>query len=245
MTMHKVFRIEHFQGSAAAGAMAPFDAVAPAAAPPAHEITPVLDEIRALRQLVEGQQAQLRSEPPPTLDLDVAQRLKTELDAMHLAIEQTKREIANLHTNGFKGPQMSRVTGELDAIVDGTFAATDEILTAAESIERSAGMLQAHCKNSQDRQAAADISDQVVRIYESCNFQDLTGQRITKVVSTLTFIEERLLTMMGIWGGVATFEAMDVAAPSAPEGDASLLNGPRLTEDAGHVSQDDIDALFG
>jgi chemotaxis protein CheZ len=27
-------------------------------------------------------------------------------------------------------------------------------------------------------------------------------------------------------------------------GDAKLLNGPKLDNDAGHVSQDDIDALF-
>jgi chemotaxis protein CheZ len=28
------------------------------------------------------------------------------------------------------------------------------------------------------------------------------------------------------------------------EGDAKLLNGPKLDGDAGHASQDDIDALF-
>lgn len=241
MMMAKMFRIERVQSAQPAGqAMAP----APLAKsqPEADGIVPVLKELRELRRLVEVQQ---RPVEPPPLDMAITQRLRTEIEAMHLAIEQTKREIATLHVNGFKGPQMARVTGELDAVVSGTLAATDEILTAAETIERAAGVLQAHCRNRQDRELAAEVADQVVRIYESCNFQDLTGQRITKVVGTLAFIEERVMGMMAIWGGLENFEGLVHEPAAAPEGDASLLNGPKLSADAGHVNQDDIDALFG
>jgi len=64
------------------------------------------------------------------------------------------------------------------------------------------------------------------------------------VVATLKFIEGHIVTMMNIWGGI---EALKEFAPVTIEersGDAKLLNGPKLDDDPGHVSQDDIDALF-
>jgi chemotaxis protein CheZ len=79
---------------------------------------------------------------------------------------------------------------------------------------------------------------------EHCNFQDLTGQRITKVVNTLKFIEDRIVKMMEIWGGLDSFKDIEVEAIAEATGDAALLNGPKLEADAGHASQDDIDALF-
>jgi chemotaxis protein CheZ len=90
----------------------------------------------------------------------------------------------------------------------------------------------------------------VIQLYESCNFQDLTGQRITKIVRTLGFVESRLDKMIQVWGGIEAFKDFeDKAQPfqaftGSTMTDATLLNGPRLEEDAGHVSQDDIDALF-
>ena len=95
----------------------------------------------------------------------------------------------------------------------------------------------------ESRSLAEDIAEQVVNIFEACNFQDITGQRITKVVQALQFIDERVAKMMDIWGG-----ANDLAAfapePEEAEGDEALLNGPALEEHHGHASQDDIDALF-
>jgi chemotaxis regulatin CheY-phosphate phosphatase CheZ len=46
------------------------------------------------------------------------------------------------------------------------------------------------------------MNEAVVKIFEACNFQDLTGQRITKVVRALSFIEERVEAMMGVWNKV-------------------------------------------
>ena len=40
--------------------------------------------------------------------------------------------------------------------------------------------------------------------------------------------------------------SIEVEKVAEREGDAKLLNGPKLDgEDVGHASQDDIDALFG
>lgn len=172
-----------------------------------------------------------------------AAKLKTELDAMYEAIKDTKREIASLHHSGFQGKEMSRVTDELDAIVTGTEQATESILSAAETIDDDANTLSAKLTGD-DQGVASDIRERTVEIFEACNFQDLTGQRITKVVNTLRFIEDRIVSMMEIWGGLEAFKSMDLHEFAEAEGDAALLNGPALNSDADVASQDDIDALF-
>ena len=77
------------------------------------------------------------------------------------------------------------------------------------------------------------------------NFQDLTGQRITKVVRALTFIEERVDAMMGVWHR-KEFETMPLP-PGTAHRDGNLeLHGPNdANPKTGMISQDDIDKLFG
>jgi chemotaxis protein CheZ len=140
---------------------------------------------------------------------------------------------------------MTRVSGELDAVVAGTEKATESILSAAEFIDDHAMQLAAHVKTERDRALAAEIQEQVVLIFEACNFQDLTGQRITKVVSTLNFVENRIDRMIEIWGGIEQFNGIEPDRPAPATGDKALLNGPALDTDVGRASQDDIDALFG
>jgi chemotaxis protein CheZ len=139
---------------------------------------------------------------------------------------------------------MSRVTCELGAVVGGTEQATQIILEAAEEIDQNASNLAAAIKNEAQQGLAQDIQDRVVKIFEACNFQDLTGQRITKVVSTLRFIEQHIVRMIEIWGGIDALREFQPEAIAERQGDAKLLNGPRLDDDAGHASQNDIDALF-
>jgi chemotaxis protein CheZ len=128
--------------------------------------------------------------------------------------------------------------------VDGTENATEQILAAAEFIDQTANGLTASIKNEQDKAQAHDIQEHVIRIFEACNFQDLTGQRITKVVATLKFIEQHIVRMMDIWGGIESFKDQEPDAIAERMGDQKLLNGPMLDGEVGHASQDDIDALF-
>ena len=176
-------------------------------------------------------------------ELAQAAQLKKELDEIYDAINRTKREIASLHVSGFEGEEMNRVTDELDAVVTGTEGATEKILSAAEVIDDRAGTLSAMLKGD-NQGLASDIQDQVIEIFESCNFQDLTGQRITKVVGTMRFIEDRIIHMMDIWGGIESFQDVDVVEELHREGDEALLNGPALEGQEDVATQDDIDALF-
>ena len=60
----------------------------------------------------------------------------------------------------------------------------------------------------------------------------------------MKFIENHITVMMDIWGGVDAIKAHAPPIVDTREGDAKLLNGPKLADDPGHASQDDIDALF-
>ena len=176
--------------------------------------------------------------------IEQCEKLKVELDLIYDAINRTKREIAVLHGKSFDGNEMSKVTGELGAVVGGTEQATQQILEAAEAIDQAASALAKVNSPDQHKILSEEISERVVSIFEACNFQDLTGQRISKVMTTMKFIENHITVMMDIWGGVDAIRAHAPPIIDDREGDAKLLNGPKLEGDAGHASQNDIDALF-
>jgi chemotaxis protein CheZ len=205
----------------------------------------IMSELRALRSLIKPQE-QVTQQMIDAYKAQIAEaaKLKGELDLIHDAINKTKQEIATVHITGFEGPEMARVTNELDAIVGGTEQATEAILSSAEDIDQMASTLAARLKDNQNQALAADIQDRVIKIFEACNFQDLTGQRITKVVSTLKFIETHIVKMMEIWGGLEAFKDIEAETIAVREGDATLLNGPKIAGESGHASQDDIDSLF-
>jgi len=176
--------------------------------------------------------------------VEQCEKLKVELDLIHDAISRTKREIAVLHGKSFNGEEMAKVNGELGAVVGGTEQATQQILEATEAIDQAASALSKNVSADQQKLLSEEIQERVVSIFEACNFQDLTGQRISKVMHTMKFIEQHINEMMNIWGGVDAIKAHVPPIVDNREGDARLLNGPKLDGDAGHASQDDIDALF-
>jgi chemotaxis protein CheZ len=205
----------------------------------------IMIELRALRSLVKPtEQVSQQMIDAYKAQIAEAAKLKSELDLIHDAINRTKHEIATVHVTGFEGPEMARVTNELDAIVGGTEQATETILSSAEDIDQLASTLAARLKEEQNQALTQDIQERVVKIFEACNFQDLTGQRITKVVATLKFIETHIVRMMEIWGGMEAFKDIEAEAIAQREGNAMLLNGPKIEGEDGHASQDDIDSLF-
>lgn len=177
--------------------------------------------------------------------IEQCEKLKVELDLIYDAINRTKREIAVLHGKSFSGEEMAKVNGELGAVVGGTEEATQQILEAAEAIDQAASALMKVNSPDQQKLLNEEIQERVVSIFEACNFQDLTGQRIKKVMTTMKFIEGHINVMMDIWGGVDAIKAHAPPIVDSREGDDRLLNGPKLDDDPGHASQDDIDALFG
>jgi chemotaxis protein CheZ len=93
--------------------------------------------------------------------------------------------------------------------------------------------------------AVEEIQAATNRIYEACTFQDITGQRINKIVATLCTIEERiavLLTAANRPGRSLGTGIQQAGACNRSEDGRALLNGPQLPDAA--PNQEDVDALF-
>lgn len=162
--------------------------------------------------------------------------LLAELEALGREVQRAKTEIAALRVDDINASHIPRATDELDAVVEHTANATNEILDACEGLEA----MQSRLPASEGEKLAAAVT----RIYEACSFQDITGQRISKVVSALKAIENRVAAVTarfstGVEGPVVPEET--VAPTPVTEGRA-LANGPQLP--AAASSQQEIDKLL-
>lgn len=174
-------------------------------------------------------------------EIHEAAEIRHELHSLSDAITETKREIAALRPTYEDEDPIHRVADELDAVTMATEEATDTILDASERIDEGIESLKVHARTDVEKASLDEVGEQVIRIFEACNFQDITGQRITKVVTTLKFVEERVRRMTEILGGEAAFRNVTPDLEIV-EGDGGLLNGPQLGADK--ISQTEIDRFF-
>jgi chemotaxis regulatin CheY-phosphate phosphatase CheZ len=147
-------------------------------------------------------------------------------------IAKAKDEIREMRPHDISHERIPTAGAELEAITRDTEVATNSIMNCAEAI------------------MGADISDpvayktlvddEVMKIFEACSFQDITGQRVSKIVNVLKQIEERV-------GRLANTLGVDDGAPTEMTAEERrrqelLLNGPAIG--GPETKQDDIDALF-
>ena len=179
------------------------------------------------------------SETTPAPEARVAAR--DELSALQALVARNTRTLLALINDG-KDRRMARAAGELAVAVESMETATQKVLASVEAVDDCARVLVSALTDDYHHGLAQDIQDHVVRVYEACNFQDLAGQRIGKVIATLVMVEEQLALVIENCNNVTSAARPDKAAGSQPSGD--LLNGPRLDGDGGHASQQDIDLIF-
>ncbi len=160
--------------------------------------------------------------------------LLSEVEALGRTISTAKADIAALRFDDINDSHIPFATDELDAIVSHTAAATNAILECCETLDEVGTAV--------SPEVAAKLTDVTTRIYEACGFQDITGQRITKVVGALKAIEGKVASIIAAFGDRAgtTDGAQRTAGPVVE--DLSLLNGPQLPTAA--MDQSDIDRLL-
>lgn len=172
-------------------------------------------------------------------------KILAELADLAKYIRAAKREIATIRPDNVKDEYLPKAADELDAVVEATAEATNTIMDACEVIE---GVMA-----DVSTEASAKLMDATTRIYEACTFQDITGQRIGKVVTTMKRIEESIDALIGAFGPKGRGTKKKTAQPKPKSAgskqggrenvtDADLLEGPQLGENA--KSQAEIDDLF-
>jgi chemotaxis protein CheZ len=157
--------------------------------------------------------------------------LLAEIEDLASTLANARAEIAAMGADDITASHIPCASDELDAIVEHTAAATDSILECCEQMEAVVPRLAGDDSRL--------VQDSITRIYEACSFQDITGQRITKVVSVLQSIERKVGNMIAVFAPRGEAAAR-LAKPD--DGAPELLNGPQLTANAMH--QSDIDALL-
>jgi chemotaxis protein CheZ len=153
--------------------------------------------------------------------------LLAEVEDLARTIAKTRSELQRLDAGPFIAGHIPTATDELDAVVAHTASATDVILEACEQLETSA---------ANGEQIDAELLGRATTaIYEACSFQDITGQRIKKVVGTLKAIEQKVGEILKVFGQGEEIieEVVEVS---------TLTNGPQLPGKA--MEQSDIDKLL-
>jgi chemotaxis protein CheZ len=201
----------------------------------------VQQKLFRIEQMVGDRRAHAPVRPAPLhahhTGIDDTASLKHELALLRALVARNVREIATLLSEG-KERRLTRAAGELGAAVEAMEKATDKILQSAEQIDDCAKALAFAQMTDYERGLRQDIQEHVVALYEACNFQDLAGQRVGKVIATLALLEERLSDVVG--HGKPT-DSGGHASAAPPH---TLINGPKLDGDSGHASQRDVDAMF-
>ncbi|MCK5041387.1 MAG: protein phosphatase CheZ [Sphingomonadales bacterium] len=150
-------------------------------------------------------------------------------------IKGAREEIAALSPSDDGDSHIPRAGKELDAIVKATEEATDSIMNAAEVVMDALGGDDLESKR-------AEIEAASMEIFEACSFQDITGQRISKVVETFNHIEQRIAELGDLMGVTSGDILAAQGNKPVKEKHDPLARGPSLEGEG--IEQDAVDALL-
>ncbi len=186
-----------------------------------------LPDVMALAELMVGSMQDFFK----SLDVSVY----AELREIAEYITHAKDEIRNLGATDIKQNRLPDAGKELDAIVNATENATNIIMEQAERIMSA--------DKSETESFGTTVDDAVMQIFEACSFQDLTGQRISKIVETLEFIDRRIGRFSQVIGDQGDASELSEEEQANERRKAELLlNGP---QDAGlAIDQSDVDSIL-
>ena len=200
--------------------------------------------VDAMSQMIRGLKDWITGEDTAP-DRDTLELIRCELASVRTHIDQVKSEISTLAEEESSDNRFRRATAELYEIVTSTARATEDILSAAEAIKEISDKLPADYTTQRET-----IGKYCLNVFQACSFQDITGQRIAKVVKTLDYVEQRVSAMLAI--GSQDEESREAAIPAiaptekapitVPKEADTLLNGPQLPGKG--LNQDAIDQLL-
>ena len=140
-----------------------------------------------------------------------------------------KRDISNMSREILDDSFIPDITMDLRSVILQTEKSVTGILDVSDEISNMSQKIT-------DPALREELMIKSTRILELCNFQDLTGQRIQKIVHHLTEIESVIYKMLH-----ALRPDLKLRDKHASE-EHALLNGPQKEHET--PSQNDIDDLF-
>ncbi|MBT3306282.1 MAG: hypothetical protein HN377_07330 [Alphaproteobacteria bacterium] len=167
--------------------------------------------------------------------------LKQELLGLFKYLKRVREEIAAINRPADEEMHFDSMSDQLDAIVKATEEATDTIMGCMEKNDEIVDELRKSITDEAQLGLLDQITNNGADVFEACSFQDITGQRITKVVKSVTYVEDRVNALISVWGK-DEIDSIEVKAEVEKTEDEKLLRGPALGDEG--ISQDEIDKLF-
>lgn len=167
--------------------------------------------------------------------------LKQELLGLFKYLKRVRQEIAAINRPADEEMHFDSMSDQLDAIVKATEEATDTIMGCMEKNDEIVDELRKSLTDKDQLALLDRISGNGADVFEACSFQDITGQRITKVVKSVTYVEDRVNALINVWGK-DEIDRIEVKADVEKTDDEKLLRGPALKGEG--ITQDEIDKLF-
>ncbi len=170
-----------------------------------------------------------------------ADLLKRELYGLFKYIQRVREEIAAINRPADESLHFDSMSDQLDAIVKATEEATNTIMECMEKNDDVVTKLRETITDADQLALLDQISANGAKVFEACSFQDITGQRIAKVVRSVTYVEARVYALIEVWGK-DEIEKIEVKPDKILTEEEKLLHGPALEGEG--ITQAEIDKLF-
>lgn len=167
-------------------------------------------------------------------------KMVKELGVISEIIRITRNEIHSSSIDSLKEVQLPSAHDELDEVVKATEDATHKILEAAEKIS--------------DKLVVSGnfdlVEPEITSIFESCVFQDITGQRISKVIKTMKSVEDGVMRLINkidreLMAIDDNFQPEKSDSDPSSKKEGSMLSSYFKEENKSQSKDDDDDIFFG
>jgi len=168
------------------------------------------------------------------------QRLSENLEALFNYVQRVRTEIASLNQSGDGEDKFVTMGEQLDGVIEATKDASDDIMAAIEKNNEAVAKLKESLNDPNLIGLVDVIKNGNNEVFEACAFQYIIGQRVTKIIKSVSYVEGRVIALREIWGNDAPDNVERVVEDMTE--DEKLLNGPQSKAEA--ISQEEIDKLF-
>ena len=166
--------------------------------------------------------------------------LQAEILNLFNYIQRVRKEVAAITRSDEGNGRFDNMSDQLDAIVQATEDATNSIMEVVEQNTDTIDKIRAKTEDAEIVALLDELENNSSNIFEACTFQDITGQRVTKIARSVTYVESRVNSLIEIFGK-EHLDNVDVETEDKTE-DEKMLNGPQFEGEG--VTQDEIDKLF-
>lgn len=155
---------------------------------------------------------------------ETLQQLHLEVAELSAAIQLTRQEITELGSQQAQNGGFAATANEMDDIFEHTEKAISDILQAAEAMQASAWAAR---EDGTDTEVCDRLDKCAIDIYTACTFQELTGQRIAKLLSLMEFTESHVVRMLQHWQVDDVMDAPEAEPIGAPTQNEMLVEDTR------------------